>query len=125
MKKALLLLLSLLMLQTASAQYYLTGAGYSQDFNSIGSGLPQGWEVDTASTTIFKGYPKSFDTARFSWSNATGKFKNFASKDTFSSTASSAYQAAASNRALGLRATAAFGDSNTAFIFQVANTLNL
>lgn len=81
--------------------------------------------MDTGATATFKGTPVLFDTARVQWSQSTGKFKNFAAKDTFSWNTSTANQNAATNRALGLRQTAAYGNSGAAFVFQIANTSNM
>src|SRR4051812_17563237 len=44
------LIISLLLAAVASAtaQVNLTGISYTQDFNSLGSGLPAGWSVHTS-----------------------------------------------------------------------------
>ena len=117
----------------------LTTSPYTENFDNLGSGsLPAGFSVYTnASATSLGTAPTAAQlilTAGTStaWSNATGAFKNFASATGLTSAATTADQTAATNRALGVRQTGAFGDGSSAltpptgagpaFVFQVANT---
>ncbi|MCC7402124.1 MAG: choice-of-anchor J domain-containing protein [Chitinophagaceae bacterium] len=118
----LLLLVLLCQCIFVSAQVTLTTSPYTENFNGIGSGLPAGFGIYTGATTSALGSPATLTTAATAWSNSTGAFKNFASA-TAGSSASSAQQSSATDRALGVRQTGSFGDPGAAFVFQVTNTL--
>lgn len=126
MKKLALLLLAAATMQTATAQLNLTGTSYVQDFDNIGTGLPTGWEVDSAATATYKGYSIAFDANTTAWNLTPGKYKNFAAKNGFTSYAGTpaATQNAANNRALGIRQVGAI-DSGAAFTLEIANTTGL
>lgn len=118
----------------ASAQLTLSGTGYTQNFDGIGAGLPTGWMVHTASTATALGNMVSFTTTPTRWQGTAGGFRNMASADAFSLatyTTDSATQAAATDRALGLRqvgntsSTFPGSDSGAAFVLQIANTSGL
>ena len=96
----------------------LVGTSYVQTFNGIGSGLPSGITVKTGATTSLLGTDAAFSTAHVAWSNVTGAFKNFASGNNNDGV----IQSAATDRAIGVRQTGAFGDPGAAFVFQIANT---
>lgn len=127
MKKALLIAAGFLCLQAADAQVYLTGTSYTQNFNTLGNGLPVGWEVDTAATATFKGYGATvFSTSPALWNNVSYGFKNFAAKAAYPNYAAgtAALQQADTNRALGVRQT---GTTNQgiAFVLKIDNTTGL
>lgn len=93
---------------------------YTQNFDSLGSGLPNGWSVSSTATATSIGTQGATFTqtagTTTSWSDSSGAFKNVASASVGVG-ASTATQTAASDRALGVRPTAAFGDPGVAFTF--------
>jgi autotransporter-associated beta strand protein len=95
----------------------LTGTSYTQNFDSIGSGLPADWTVRTGATTTALGTSQTLTTAATSWGDSGGSFKNLAAAGSFLSNASTANQAAATDRALGVRQTGSFGDPGVSFNF--------
>ncbi|RZK24539.1 MAG: T9SS type A sorting domain-containing protein [Hymenobacter sp.] len=123
---------------TAQAQATLGTSPYTENFDNLATGLPTGFSVYTnASATSLGTAPTAAQLTlapgtSTAWGNATGAFKNFASATGLTSAASTADQTAATNRALGVRQTGAFGDGNSiltpptgagpAFVFQVNNT---
>jgi hypothetical protein len=111
-------------------QLILSGTHYFQDFNSLTNGLPAGWTVRTNATSTSLGTSVVFPTIAKTWGDTTGEFGNCAStignKGTnFLGTESAAIQAACTNRALGIRQTAAFGDPGAAFVLEISNTVGL
>ncbi len=110
-----------------SAQVTLSGTSYSQNFNNIGTdSLPTGFTVRTGASASAIGAERSLTRTATAWNNSTGAFKNFASYNNgLASGASAATQAAATDRAIGVRQTGSFGDGSAAFVFQVANTTGL
>jgi hypothetical protein len=135
MKKTLLLLLAATATLGASAQIVLTGNSYSQNFNSLGTGLPVGWAVYTGATASMAGNDVSstkYTAAPTRWNSTTGGFRNSASIVGYTPsnyTNDSATQAAISDRALAVRqvggtsATFPGSDSGAAFVFKMANTI--
>ncbi|MDB6125265.1 MAG: Immunoglobulin I-set domain protein [Pedosphaera sp.] len=108
----------------------LSGTSYTQNFDGIGSGLPDGWSVNTAATAGSLGNPVTFAVAKTAWSSTTGQFANYASATAdagtnFAGSESATVQAANLNRALAVRTTAAFGDPGAAFLLHLQNTTNL
>ena len=122
---------------------------YVENFDGLASGLPAGFGVYTAATATSVGVaptaaqllltpsaavttatpplPAATSTA---WTATAAAFKNFASNTGLNSKATATVQAAATNRALGVRQTGSFGDGTTgntpvgpAFAFQLANTI--
>lgn len=85
----------------------LTGTSYTQDFNSLSSGLPTGWGVYSAATATTLGTPATLAAnteAASAWAQTTGNFRNaaaFSADLVGSSTA--AEQFARTNRALAVR----------------------
>lgn len=125
MKRIALLIASVAAGFAANAQLSLSGSSYTQNFDNIGNGLPAGWEVDSAATPTSKGVVMAFDTTKTAWAVTTGKFKNFAAKASFTvNNIPVATQAAATDRALGLRQVGAL-DSMVAFELQINNTAGL
>lgn len=100
------------------------------DFNAIGTaGLPAGVYVKQDASGSYLGNEGSVYNVNFNtptqWSQTSLGFKNFASATGLTSVASTAAQAAATNRALGFRQTStagAGGDPGAAFSFLLANT---
>lgn len=109
-----------LAVESASAQLTLSGSSYSQDFNSIGSGLPTGWTGRTPATVSSLGTTATFTTAPTIWSTNTGQFANYASNN-IALGSSTATQNADANRAFGVRQVAAT-DPGAAFTLQLTNT---
>ena len=123
---AFLITTPLLFLNTQTqAQISLSGSGYSQDFNNIGSGLPEGWSLWEGASEIDIGSVSSLKTTPTAWSSSSSGFKNYASPDGLSLGRSSSEQSGSLNRALGVRATGSFGDPGAGFMFSVADTLGL
>ena len=104
------------------AQVTLGSSTYKETFDGIGSGLPAGFSVVTSASATNLGTAATLTTAATAWNNTSGAFKNFASADGQISTTTTANQAAAADRALGLRQTGSFGDPGGAFVFQITNT---
>jgi len=108
MRTALLGLITAISSVTAFGQVTLTGTGYTQNFDSIGSGLPTGWTVSTSATPTGLGTSTIFTTDAVSWSStaASGVFRNTSSSNIASGSASGT-QSSNTNRALGWRPTLA------------------
>ncbi|RDC58498.1 hypothetical protein DU508_00385 [Pedobacter chinensis] len=121
MKRPLLLILILLVSFPVFAQVTLTTSPYVENFDGIGTGLPAGFTVRTGADANALGATAALTTAATVWNNTTGAFKNFASA-TAGAAATTATQNASTDRALGVRQTAAIGDPGAAFVFQIDNT---
>ena len=117
-----LLGLACLFLSTLQGQVALQNAPYTQDFDGVGAGLPTGWTVRTGATINNPGSAAVFTSAKTSWANSSGNFRNVASGTGLISDANTSTQSAATNRALGLRQTGGFGDNGAAFLLQLENT---
>jgi hypothetical protein len=153
MQKILLLGLASWLSLTAArvqAQAALGASPYTETFDNLASGLPTGFSVYTAATATSLGVPPtaaqllltpsaatsttgnppvtSPAATSTAWTATAGAFKNFASATGLHSKATAEAQAAATNRALGVRQTGSFGDGTgatgfgPAFVFQIANT---
>lgn len=107
---------------TCVGQVTLTTSPYTQDFNSISSGLPTGWTVRTGATGIALGTTGTFVTTNTAWNSTTGNFRNVASASGLTSTATTTDQGNSTNRALAVRQTGTLGDPGAAFVLQLANT---
>lgn len=94
---------------------------YTETFDGIASGYPTGWSSYTGATATTLGTTPVLTTAVTAWNNGAGAFKNFASGDI----GAAGNQSTATDRALGVRQTGAFGDNGAAFALQLANTTNL
>lgn len=105
----------------AQAQLDLStlGTNYTQNFDSIGSGLPAGWTVNTGATASNLGTVASFVTAATTWATPTGNFRNCAS----ASIGSGGTQSTATDRCPAVRQTGSFGDPGAAFELQISNTV--
>lgn len=113
----------------------LSGTSYTQNFNNIENGLPDGWTVRTGASSSLAGTITSWQTANSapqsnSWSATTGRFANHAATvsnfgTNFVSNESAVTQAAATNRSLAIRQTGGFGDPGAAFVLRIENTIGL
>jgi hypothetical protein len=118
MKKLMLSLIAATTLAaTVQGQVVISDPGYTQNFNSIGSGLPTGWSVRTNATASALGSAATFTTGTTSWGDTAGAFKNFAASTSLTETATPAAQSGSTNRALGIRQTGSFGDAGASFNF--------
>ncbi len=109
----------------APAQVTLSGTNYLENFDSLGLGLPAGWNIYTNATLSDLGTTALFNPATVSWANTSGGFKNYASANNPGASAgdSLAIQAGYLDRALGMRQTANLGDPGAALVLTLANTL--
>ena len=105
-----------MIVSTSLAQFTLTGTSYTQNFNSIGSGLPSDWSVRTSATSTSLGSSATFNTPATSWGTTTGQFANMAAATGLTSGATVTAQSNSSDRAAGIRQTT-FGDPGAAFVF--------
>jgi len=122
MKRPILLFLFILLSFPIFAQVNLTTSPYVENFDGIGSGLPNGFTTRLSSSSSSLGTSTAFSTAAAAWNATAAGYKNMASA-TAGSAATTAVQAAATDRALGLRQTSATGyDPGSGFTFQIANT---
>lgn len=99
----------------------LNTSPYTENFDGIGAGLPAGFNLYANYITVAPGTLNSATSV--SWVATGGQFANFAAA-TLGSSATTVQQAAATDRALGIKQTGAFGDAYAAFVFKVANTQN-
>ncbi len=104
------------------AALILNGTSYTESFDSIGSGLPAGWSVNTGASASSVGTAHSFTTSANTWGDTGGSFKNLASSDGLTSGSSTTAQGNSTDRALGIRQTASFGDPGAAFELNIQNT---
>jgi hypothetical protein len=130
MKKMYALIFVLMNCSVAYAQYDLAGVGYSQNFDDLNLGIPEGWQTDTnAKAGALGGMVAVMTTPGTAtrWNNASGGFKNVASANGFStySSATGPLQLSATDRALAVRQTGSYGDPGAAFTFQVNHTYGL
>lgn len=119
-------LLTLLLSGFAFGQVTLpSGGSYTENFDLIGTNLPNGWTVKTNTSNTSNGADGTFNNAKLVWNNTTASFKNFASADGLNSGSNQAAQDGSTDRSLGIRQSGSFGNSNgTSFVFQIANTEN-
>jgi len=119
-------LLGIMPAQQSAAQVVLGPSPYTQNFNSIGSGLPSGWSVRAVTNPANFGVPAIYNAAPVGWASIVWNFENLASCNAPASiTDNDATQASRSDRALGVRKAADVGNPGGAFVFQVANTVGL
>ncbi len=112
---------------SGNGQINLTTSPITFSFDNLGTaGLPAGVYVKEGASNSYIGnegfvYQSNFNNGT-PWNQTSAGFKNFASATGLDSTASTAVQTAATNRALGYRQTGSFGDPGAAFAFLLANT---
>jgi autotransporter-associated beta strand protein len=105
------------------AQVVLSGTSYTQNFNSLGDGLPSGWSVRTGAGATALGTAADFtNTNTTSWADTAGRFKNLASATGLISSSTATVQGNSVNRALGIRQTGTFGDPGASFNFNFDST---
>jgi autotransporter-associated beta strand protein len=103
---------------TTSAQVTLTGTSYSQDFNSIGMGLPTGWNVRTGASSSALGTAAVFVSSKTTWATATGQFANTASANSPSTSSdSTTVQGNDTDRAISIQQSGSFGDPGASINF--------
>jgi hypothetical protein len=113
----------------AKADINLVGGSYSQDFNSIGDGLPIGVTVRTNATSSSLGTTSSFQTGKKNWNSNDSGFHNYAANDSIALGSNSDVQNGSRDRALGVHikgdsSGATLGlDPGAAFTFRFTNTL--
>ena len=117
-------LLAMLISYGGYGQVSLGASPYVEQFNNISGGLPTGFSVVSGSSATALGNPATYNSAVTNWNSTTGRFANYASATGLASNTTTTVQSATTNRALGLRQTAALGDPGGAFVFQIANTSN-
>ncbi|MBK6484253.1 MAG: hypothetical protein IPG01_14245 [Chitinophagaceae bacterium] len=116
----------LFLFKSAFAQYNLGASSYSQNFNTIGGGLPTGWAVYSTGSATSLGTVATFTSTATTWGTTTGQFANYSSGNApATSTDNATTQSLNSDRVLAVRQTAGFGDPGAAFAFQVANTIGM
>lgn len=117
--------------QSVQAQLNLTGTNYTQNFDTIGGGLPAGWSVRVSATTNALGTITTNYSADYkSWGDTKGEFGNCASAvsdagTNFIGNENTQIQTNCLNRALAVRQTTSFGDPGAAFVLQIANTVGM
>jgi hypothetical protein len=99
----------------------LSAGIYQENFDLIASSVVAGWDVRTGAAGTSMGTVGASPTTHSTWGESTGGFKNFASAST-GSTSSTVEQAAATDRALGVRQTGTFGDPGASFNFQFSTS---
>lgn len=104
-------------LASLDAQVVISGPGYSQNFDDIGTSLPTGWTVRNNATSSTLGTSLSFNTAETTWGTTTGNFRNVASATGLSSGSSNTAQGDSTDRALGVRQSGSFADPGASFNF--------
>ncbi len=112
-----------LLAPAAHAQATLGSSPYTENFDNLANGLPPGFGVYTGATAAALGTAGALTTAATAqtWTSTAGGFKNFASATGLHSATTAAAQAAAPNRALGVRQVGAT-DAGVVFAFEAANT---
>jgi hypothetical protein len=115
----------------ASAQLTLGTSPYTQNFDAL-SAFPTGWTVRTGATASSLGTSSALTTAASSWvtsSTATNAAVNYAAAEgSLTSASNTATQAAATDRALGVKPTGTVYDAAgtlPSFVLQLANTTGL
>ncbi len=106
----------------------LTTSPYTQNFDNIGTGLPQGIFVKSNATATSVGttdmavYPTTGLGTATAWNQTSGGMKNFASATGLTATSDATAQNASTNRALGIRQTGTIGDPGAAYVLLLDNT---
>lgn len=105
------------------AQVPLVSGVNTENFDSIGGGLPAGWSVRTGANSTSLGAAATWSTSAITWGNTTGNWRNVAANDGgLPSSATTAAQAAATDRAVGIRQSGSFGDPGAALAFNFSST---
>ena len=102
----------------------LVAGTYSENFNLIATtaaAVAAGWDVRTGATNASLGTVGIDTITTSTWGNTGGAFKNFAAASTVVGSDTDA-QGMATDRALGIRQTEAFGDPGAAFNFNFSSS---
>lgn len=124
------LLAALLLAPALGAQIVLSGTNYSQNFNGLGAGMPNGITCRSPITATDNGFSIVPSPTPKEWHNASlqGNFYNFASATGMTGAESVSTQNAALDRALGIRQSGSYGDASSSppsppcFLFTIAST---
>ncbi len=108
----------------------LSGTSYSQNFDGIGTSLPQGWNTYSTGSSTALGALSTFHSTATAWNNTSALFWNFASLTNNDGTvlptnAPTATQAAVINRVVGVRQTGTAntgGDPGAAIVLELNDT---
>ena len=108
----------------------LTGTSYTQNFDSIGSGLPDSWGVYSSASSSSLGSAATFNIPMSTWIQsgeiASGGFWNVASADGLISGSGDTAQNNSPDRAIGFRQVTTGGlDPGAAVVLNVQNTAGL
>jgi len=138
MKKTLLLIAAAAVTMNVNAQLTLSGTSYTQNFNSIATGLPTGWSTYSLATASSLGTIKSFspsinygifaDTLACGSSVNGGGFKNVPSANVATAAISCDVQKTITDRALGVKQVSQTHSEHgglepgAAFVLRIANT---
>ena len=110
----------------AGAGLPLTSSPYTQNFDGISAGLPQGFSAKVGATASLIGTGDMTPFGAWAptvWNNSSAGAKNFASATGLTATADLTTQGAATNRAFGIRQTSSMGyDPGSAFVILLDNT---
>jgi hypothetical protein len=109
------------------AALVLSGTSYTENFDSIGSGLSAGWAVYTSASSSSLGTSTTFNTTMSTWTQtgeiASGGFWNVASADGLSSGSIDTTQNGSTDRAIGFRQVSTGGlDPGAAVVLNIQNT---
>jgi hypothetical protein len=115
------------------ATLILSGTSYSQNFDDVANGLPDGWSTRAGATASQVGTLAAFATAHKDWGTPTAGFANYASTTNNEGTAfvgdePATTQTNAVNRAAGVRQTGTAGsggDPGAAFVLRIDNTIGM
>lgn len=99
----------------------LSGTSLVEDFNNVESGLPSWVTVRTGANASSLGAVATFNSAKATWGDGAGAFKNYSSSSIVG-TSTTAQQNASTDRAIGVRQSGTFGDPGASFVFQIAST---
>lgn len=114
--------------QSVHAQLTLSGTQYTQNFDAISNGLPDGWSLRIDATATALGtLTTDYSASGKTWGDSGGEFGNCASTvansgTNFTGDESTTIQAGCTNRALAVRQTGSFGDPGAAFVLNLAHT---
>jgi Family of unknown function (DUF5689) len=107
----------------------LTSSPYTQNFDALANGLPQGVSVKIGASATSLGtgnmpvYPSAGLATPTVWNQTSAGLKNFASATGLTASSDAAAQTASTNRALGIRQTSSTGyDPGASFLFELTNT---
>ncbi|GAA5147596.1 hypothetical protein GCM10023340_20250 [Nocardioides marinquilinus] len=95
---------------------------FTSDFDGIATALPAGFTVRTGASTTNLGTAATFTSAATNWTNTGGGFFNVASATGLTGAATTAQQAASTNRAVAVRQSGSFGDPGAAFVVELGPT---